>query len=85
MPFFVAVPLPTATKETIMDNDVIDLSHMSKEEVREHLRRLSDLASCPCLNCIRICDPTVYASCEAYQIWHDERISYGKNRPRRDD
>lgn len=62
-----------------MDDDVIDISNVSQHEAREHLRRLSDLASCPCLNCRAICDRyDVIDKCVAYQLWYAERI---KRRP----
>ena len=63
-----------------MDDDVIDISHMSPEEVREHLRHESDRSTCPCQTCQAICDRIDrIANCAAYQLWRDrclERREY---------
>ena len=60
-----------------MDDDVIDISTMSKREAREHLRRLADYSSCPCTLCVAICDrPEKVATCEAYQLWLWERMKH---------
>lgn len=63
-----------------MDEDVIDISHMSEEKRREHLRHSSELSSCPCLTCKAICDRgEKIANCVAYQLWYErclERREY---------
>ena len=61
-----------------IDDDVIDISWMTEEELHEHLRHLSDLSSCPCVECCANCDRTEkVASCDAFQLWYAERM---KNR-----
>lgn len=58
-----------------IDDDVIDISWMTEEELHEHLRHLSDLSSCPCVECCAICDRTEkVASCDAFQLWYQERM-----------
>ena len=60
-----------------MDNDVIDSSYMTDEEVRTHLRRLSDYYTCPCVDCVAVCDrPERVATCDAYQLWLWERMKH---------
>ena len=55
-----------------MDDDVIDVSHMSDEEHREHMRRISQLCSCPCMTCVRDCTTmSGINECEPYQRWMD--------------
>lgn len=58
------------------DKDVIDISDLEDFELQEHLRRLSDLASCPCTTCKAICNryETIY-ECDAYQLWYEDRMS----------
>lgn len=52
------------------DDDVIDISHMTDEDRREHLRRISQLQTCPCVYCTAICDRmSTIAECEPYQDW----------------
>ena len=59
----------------IIDDDTIDISWMSEEQLREHLRHLSDLSTCPCVECCAICDRTEkVAQCEAFQLWYRERL-----------
>jgi hypothetical protein len=54
--------------------DVIDLSDLSDEDRREHFRRLDDLNSCPCWQCVRICDRlSTVNNCEPYQRWLERR------------
>lgn len=63
--------------ENNMDNDVIDISYMTDDELRTHLRRLSDYYSCPCVNCACVCDrPEKVATCDAYQLWLWDRMKY---------
>lgn len=60
-----------------MDDDVIDISYMTDDELRTHLRRLSDYYSCPCVNCACVCDrPEKVATCDAYQLWLWDRMKY---------
>ena len=65
------------SQENDMDNDVINISDMTDEELRTHLRRLSDYSSCPCVLCCAICDrPEKVATCDAYQLWLWDRMKY---------
>lgn len=62
-----------------MDDDVIDISNLSGDELQTYLRRLADYSSCPCTTCVAICDrPQKVALCNAYQLWLWERM---QNRP----
>lgn len=85
MPFFVPdFPFRPALQEIIMDDDVINISNLSADELREELRHLSDLTSCPCYNCQRICNRWDYVQrCTAYQLWYEERMEarerHGRN------
>ena len=61
----------------MIDDDVIDVTHLSEEDRREHMRRISQLQTCPCCYCQAICDRTsAVAECRPYQEWreHNERI-----------
>lgn len=59
----------------VREDDVIDISDLSGDKLREHLRRLSDLTSCPCNTCRAICDRfDTIDKCTAYQLWYEERI-----------
>ena len=60
-----------------LDDDVIDISHMTDEDRREHLRRISQLQTCPCVYCTAICDRmSTIAECEPDQKWlrHNEKL-----------
>lgn len=64
-----------------MDNDVIDVSHMTEEDRREHMRRMNQLTTCPCMNCQAICDRwSTVAECDAYQEWLDRNMRPRKRR-----
>ena len=53
-----------------LDDDVIDVSHMSDEDRRKHFRRLDELTTCPCCYCQETCDHWTHISeCDAYQEW----------------
>jgi len=59
----------------IIDDGTIDISWMTEEQLHEHLRHLSDLSTCPCVECCAICDRTEkVAQCEAFQLWYRERL-----------
>lgn len=59
-----------------MDDDVIDLSHLSREAFLNRLRQLSDVSSCPCNECRAICDRyDTIDRCEAYQLWYAQRMA----------
>ena len=51
-----------------MDEDVIDVSHLSKEEYKQHMRRLQQLHTSPCLYCTAVC--TDWVRCKKYQKWY---------------
>lgn len=54
----------------ITEKDVIDVTHMTEEERREHFRRLDELTTCPCSKCQEECDHWTHISeCERYQEW----------------
>lgn len=68
------------------DDDVIDITHMTDEDRREHLRRISQLQTCPCVYCTAICERTSQtAECGPYQKWkaHNEKLRgiQRRNRP----
>lgn len=66
------------------DRDVINISDLEEDELRDHLRRLSDLTSCPCTTCRAICDRyETISSCDAYQLWYKERLARRAERQRR--
>lgn len=68
------------------DDDVIDISHMTDEDRREHLRRISQLQTCPCVYCTAICDRmSTIAECGPYQKWlrHNEKLRGIQRRNRR--
>lgn len=90
MPFFVAaLPFRQPLKEIIMDDDVIDISHLPRDAFLTRLRQLSDLSSCPCNTCRAICDRyDTIDKCDAYQLWYAERMAirerfYDENKQRR--
>ena len=74
------------------DNDVIDISDLSGEDLRDRLRQIADLASCPCNTCGAICDDyDIIDRCDSYQLWYKSRsrlrelskrarAAYGKHR-----
>ena len=63
-----------------MDDDVIDISNISDEVFRTHLRRLADITSCPCMTCVRVCDrPEFIDQCDAYQLWRGQRMEARKS------
>ena len=56
------------------DDDVIDISDLSGEALRDRLRQISDLASCPCNTCRAICDShDTIDRCDSYQLWYKSR------------
>ena len=66
------------------DNDVIDISHLSEEDAREHMRRIDQLYSCPCYHCVLICDrASTLASCDSYQAWLDYQVPERRKRRHR--
>lgn len=66
-----------------MDDDVIDVTHLTEEDRREHMRRLQQLTTCPCFNCTLVCDRvSIMHSCEPYQTWLDYQMPERKNTPR---
>lgn len=83
------LPSGSHLKEIIMDDDVLNISNMDRDEFMDTLRHISDMASCPCVTCQRICDRMEYiAECEAYQLWYEERMEareryYERNKQRR--
>lgn len=90
MPFFVAAhPSGSHFRRKIMDDDVIDLSHLPRDAFLNRLRQLSDLSSCPCNTCRAICDRyDTIDKCDAYQLWYAERVAirerfYDENQQRR--
>ena len=66
-----------------MDDDTIDLSHLTEEDRREYMRRISQLTSCPCVNCTADCLRWEnIASCEPYQDWKERNQTIrGRGRP----
>lgn len=55
-----------------MADDVIDITHMTPEERREHYRHISQLSTCPCVYCQSPCRLTgEVANCEPYQEWRE--------------
>lgn len=69
-----------------IDDDVIDIIHMTDEDRREHLRRISQLQTCPCVYCTAVCDRmSTIAECRPYQKWlrHNEKLRgiQRRNRP----
>lgn len=89
MPFLWLFPFRQPLKEIIMDDDVIDLSHLPREVFLNRLRQLSDVSSCPCNECRAICDRyDTIDRCEAYQLWYAQRMAirerfYDEHKPRR--
>lgn len=60
---------------------MIDISHMSKSEYRDHMRRLEELATCPCVNCTKVCDrASTIAECDAYHEWWERNIHRRRKR-----
>ena len=56
----------------MIDDDIIDVSHITEEDRREHMRRINQLATCPCMNCTAECNRWMnVASCDAYQEWRE--------------
>lgn len=54
---------------------MIDVSHMSKAEYRDHMRRLEELTTCPCMKCTKVCDrASTIAECDAYHEWWERNI-----------
>lgn len=59
------------------DENIIDISHMTPSEYKDHMRRLEQLTSCPCTHCTAVCDRMdIIADCEPYQSWMDRMIPY---------
>ena len=57
---------------TMADDDVIDITHMTAEERREHYRHLNQLSTCPCVYCTSPCRRnSEVAECDAYQEWRE--------------
>ena len=53
-----------------MDDDVIDVSHLTDAEYKEHMKKVERESECPCLYCSSICDRiTSRSECSAYQNW----------------
>lgn len=52
--------------------DIIDVSHISREEYKAHMKILQSRTTCPCVycqsDCVRASDR---AECERYQEWMD--------------
>lgn len=68
------------------EDGTIDITHMTDEDRREHLRRISQLQTCPCVYCTTICDRrSTVAECDPYQDWlrHNEKLRGIKRRNRR--
>lgn len=60
------------SEEMTMDDDVIDITHMTAEERREHYRHLNQLSTCPCVYCTSHCARnSEVAECDAYQEWRE--------------
>lgn len=56
------------------DDDVINISDLQGDALRDHLRHLSDLTSCPCNTCQRICNKWDHVvNCDAYQLWLENK------------
>lgn len=66
-----------------IDNDVIDLSGLTREQLDEHFRHLDQQADCPCNNCTGCRESGIayYPSeCEQYQEWLDRmELRYPKS------
>lgn len=63
--------------------DVIDISWMDPEQLRVHLRRTSELTSCPCMRCTSVCDSlSTVENCDAYQLWYWQMIQKREKRKR---
>ena len=59
-------------EELTMDDDVIDITHMTAEERREHYRHLNQLSTCPCVYCVSPCARnSEVAECDSYQEWRE--------------
>ena len=71
--------LVTASEGKNMDEDVIDISWMNEEQLRTHLRRVSDYVTCPCVRCVAVCDTNTIEHCDAYHLWKysHERVRKG--------
>lgn len=53
-----------------LDDDVIDVTHLSEEDRKNHMRRLDELTTCPCNYCTEICDHWAHISeCDPYHEW----------------
>lgn len=53
-----------------------DISNMSDEEYRDHIRRLGELYSSPCYYCQENCSD--YRHCDAYHGWADRILEARK-------
>ena len=58
----------------------IDISDIAQGQEDEYLRHLSDLTSCPCYNCTRICINT--EDCTAYNLWQERKWEERERRGR---
>ena len=57
------------------EDNTIDISHMSSAEYKNHMRRLEQLTTCPCVNCVKICDRwSTVQQCEPYQAWLQRNV-----------
>lgn len=62
-----------------MDDDVINVSNLTDEELKQQMRRLDQLSSCPCSNCESRCWATgEITECRKYKKWYDRQ--HGINR-----
>lgn len=52
------------------EDDGIDISNMTADEYKEHMRRIEQLTSCPCTNCTDRCwDTGMITECKPYRRW----------------
>ena len=54
----------------------LDISSLSEEEYKEHIRHLGELYSSPCFYCQSACDD--YRHCQPYQKWTDRILEHRK-------
>lgn len=61
----------------------IDISWMDPEQLRTHLRRISELTTCPCMQCAAVCDSLrTVENCDAYRLWYWQTMRNREKRKR---
>ena len=58
-----------------------DLSHLSDADYKDAIRRIEQLASCPCTECVERCWTTDdIRECERYRRWWDVQHNIDRGR-----